>query len=163
MTYILPCDMYLERLELVGFKTFAQKTSLEFGTAPGKPHRITAVVGPNGSGKSNIADAVRWVLGEQSLKLLRGKQSQDVIFSGSDGRGRSGFSEVSITINNDDKKSKIDYAEIVISRRLYRDGESEYLLNGNNVRLGDIQMLLAEANFGQKSYGVIAQGMIDHA
>ncbi|MEI7741187.1 MAG: AAA family ATPase [bacterium] len=154
--------MHLESLELVGFKTFAQKTILNFDNGKGKPHHITAVVGPNGSGKSNIADSVRWVLGEQSLKLLRGKNSEDVIFSGSEGRGRSGFAEATITINNEDKRAKIDYAQIVISRRLYRDGDSEYLLNGNNVRLSDIQLLLAEANFGQRSYGVIAQGMIDH-
>lgn len=154
--------MHLKRIELVGFKTFAQKCALDFENRTGKAERITAVVGPNGSGKSNLADAVRWVLGEQSLKLLRGKESQDVIFSGSEGHARSGFAEVSITINNEERKTHVAYPEIVITRRLYRDGESEYLLNGNAVRLADIHLLLAEANFGQRSYGVIAQGMVDH-
>lgn len=153
--------MYLERVEMQGFKTFANKTGLEF-LAPKKDSKgITAIVGPNGSGKSNIADAIRWVLGEQSMKLIRGKKAQDVIFNGSDKRSRSGFAEVSLVLNNEDKSAKIDYDQIIITRRLYRDGESEYLVNKNKVRLADVLMLLAQANFGQRTYSVIGQGMID--
>lgn len=154
--------MHLTKLEIQGFKTFAKKTSLNF--LPPKPDRspITAVVGPNGSGKSNLADAIRWVLGEQSLKLLRGKQSQDVIFSGSEGKGRAGFAEVSLSLNNEDGAMPIEYSEVTITRRLFRDGSSEYLLNDSKVRLNDIQLLLAQANVGQRSYSVVGQGMIDH-
>jgi chromosome segregation protein len=154
--------MYLTKLELQGFKTFAKKTELSF-LAPKKDRKpITTVVGPNGSGKSNLADAIRWVLGEQSLKLLRGKKSEDIIFSGSEGRGRAGFAEISLTFNNEDGIMPIDYSQVVITRRLFRDGNSEYLLNDSKVRLNDIQLLLAQANVGQRSYSVIGQGMIDH-
>lgn len=149
-------------MELQGFKTFAQKTTLVFPGPKGGDHAVTVVVGPNGSGKSNIADAIRWCLGEQSMKLLRGKAAQDVIFSGADGRARSGFAEVSLTFDNADGSLKVSFAEVVVTRRLYRDGESEYLLNGQTVRLSDIQLLLAEAGVGQRSYSVIGQGMIDH-
>jgi chromosome segregation protein len=121
----------------------------------------TAIVGPNGSGKSNIADAVRWVLGEQSLKLLRGKKSEDVIFSGSEKRSRSGFAEVSLALNNEAGGNDIEYPEVVITRRIYRDGESEYLINKNKVKLQEVILLLARANFGQRTYSVIGQGMID--
>ncbi|MBI4599210.1 chromosome segregation protein SMC [Candidatus Uhrbacteria bacterium] len=155
--------MHLARLELHGFKTFAQKTGLVFpSTSANGGNAITCIVGPNGSGKSNVADAIRWALGEQSLKLLRGKQSQDVIFSGSAGRGRAGFAEVSLTFDNRERAMPIDFAEVVITRRLYRDGESAYLLNGTETRLSDIRLLLAEANVGQQSYSVIGQGMVDH-
>lgn len=154
--------MFLSKLEVQGFKTFAKKTSLSFLPPTGDRYPLTSIVGPNGSGKSNLADAIRWVLGEQSMKLLRGKKSEDVIFSGSEGRGRSGFSEVSITLNNEDKMMPIDYSEVTITRRLYRDGNSEYLLNEGAARLADIQLLLAQANVGQRSYSVIGQGMIDH-
>lgn len=154
-------SMYLQRIEMQGFKTFANRTVLEF-LAPKEGSRgITAIVGPNGSGKSNIADAVRWVLGEQSLKLLRGKKSEDVIFSGSEKRARSGFAEVSLTLNNEAGGNDIEYPEIVITRRLYRDGESEYLVNKNKVKLHEVLLLLARANFGQRTYSVIGQGMID--
>jgi len=154
--------MFLTKIEIQGFKTFAQKTTLTFLPPQADRYPITAVVGPNGSGKSNFSDAIRWVLGEQSLKLLRGKQSQDVIFSGSEGRGRSGFAEVSLTLNNEDKAMPIDFTEVTITRRLYRDGESEYLLNGATARLADIHLLIAQANIGQRSYAVVGQGMIDH-
>ena len=147
--------MYLEKLEIQGFKSFALPTTLTF--KPG----ITAIVGPNGSGKSNIADAARWVLGEQSMKTLRGKKAEDVIFSGSDSKARLGMAEVSLYLNNEDRQAPIDYTELMITRRLYRDGESEYLLNKNRVRLQDVQLLLAKANFGQRSYSIIGQGMID--
>ncbi|MBI4257229.1 hypothetical protein HY626_04200, partial [Candidatus Uhrbacteria bacterium] len=111
---------------------------------------------------SNLADAIRWVLGEQSLKLLRGKESQDVIFSGSEGKGRAGFAQVSLNLNNQDGSMPIDYSHVTITRRLFRDGTSEYLLNESPVRLSDIQLLLAQANVGQRSYSVVGQGMIDH-
>lgn len=161
--------MYLQRVELQGFKSFAQKTVFEF-LAPKKNSRgVTAIVGPNGSGKSNLADGLRWVLGEQSMKLLRGKKSEDVIFAGSDKKARLGFAEVALTLVNENARSPrpgeelewLDLPEIVITRRLYRDGEGEYLINGAKARLSDIQLLLAKAHFGQKTYTVIGQGMID--
>lgn len=170
--------MYLQRIELQGFKSFAQKVVLEFPT-PGQGCKIspnlsarsnqlprglcgiTAVVGPNGSGKSNIVDAVRWVLGEQSLKLLRGKKSTDIIFSGSAKKSQLSMAEASIYLNNEDRSAPIDYLEIVITRRLYRDGTSEYWLNKNQVRLFDVIILLAKANFGQNTYSIIGQGMVD--
>ncbi|MBF8280907.1 MAG: smc, chromosome segregation ATPase, chromosome segregation protein [Candidatus Magasanikbacteria bacterium] len=170
-------SMYLQRLEAQGFKSFANRTVLEFRPPKNGKRGVTGVVGPNGSGKSNIADAIRWVLGEQSLKLLRGKKSEDVIFSGSDRKSRLGFAEVSLVLNNEnggrerrikeieekgEELTPLEFSEIVITRRLYRDGESEYLINGHNVRLTDIQLLLARARFGQKTYAVIGQGMIDH-
>jgi len=173
--------MYLEKLEIQGFKSFANKNKLIFsGLIGGEKRGLTAVVGPNGSGKSNVADSIRWALGEQSLKTLRGKKSEDVIFSGSDQRHQLGMAEVSLFLNNAEaakrpgqapevieKESDFDQIilhcqEIVITRRLYRSGESEYLLNGNRVRLADIQMLLAKANFGQKTYSVIGQGMVEN-
>ncbi len=154
--------MYLRRIEIQGFKTFAKKTAVDFPQNSGKKHVLAVIVGPNGSGKSNIADAIRWCLGEQSMKYLRGKKTEDIIFSGSDGRGRSGFAEVTLTFDNHDKALAVDYTEVNVTRRLYRDGESEYLLNGTSVRLQDIQLLLAEAGIGQRTYTVVAQGMIDH-
>jgi chromosome segregation protein len=153
--------MYLQRLEIHGFKSFAQKTVMDFLTPVAGKKGITAVVGPNGSGKSNVADAIRWVLGEQSIKSLRGKKSEDVIFAGSDKRARLGMAEVSITLNNEDKEADIEFSEVTVTRRLYRDGESEYLINGHIARLQDIALLLARARFSQKNYLVIGQGMID--
>ena len=174
--------MYLEKLEIQGFKSFATKNSLLFpGMISAERRGITSIVGPNGSGKSNVADAVRWVLGEQSLKTLRGKKSEDVIFSGSDQKNKLGMAEVSLILNNEDKRfleeavvengeeevrdekgrSFLEYSQITITRRLFRSGESEYLINGHRVRLADIQMLLAKANFGQRTYSVIGQGMVE--
>jgi chromosome segregation protein len=147
----------LKRLEIQGFKTFATRTLLEFD------HGITAIVGPNGSGKSNIADAVRWVLGEQSLRALRSRKSEDVIFAGSKRRPPVGMAEVHLTLDNHDGLLPLDFAEVTITRRLYRSGESEYLLNRSRVRLRDIQDLLARADIGQNSHTVIGQGMVDHA
>ncbi len=121
--------MYLEKLDIQGFKSFALKTTLEFGKG------ITAIVGPNGSGKSNIADAVRWVLGEQSLKTIRGKRSEDVIFAGSDKKTKLGVAEASLYLNNEDRSAPIDFSELVITRRVYRDGTGEYLVNKRPVRL----------------------------
>lgn len=154
--------MFLEKLEIQGFKSFAQKNLLVFpGMLNGGRRGLTAIVGPNGSGKSNIADAVRWVLGEQSMKALRGKKSEDVIFSGSARLGRLGMAEVSLFLNNEDRKAPIDYSEVVLTRRLYRDGASEYLINNSRVRLSDVQIMLAKASFGQKTYSVIGQGMVE--
>lgn len=147
--------MYLQKIQLQGFKSFVKKTTLEFASG------ITAIVGPNGSGKTNIVEAIRWVLGEQSIKLLRGKRSEDIIFAGSDKKAQLGFAEVNLYLNNEDRKAPIDYQEIVITRRLYRDGESEYLINKSRVRLQDILLLLAKAHFGQRSYSIIGQGMTD--
>src|SRR3954466_3904802 len=124
--------MYLKRLELQGFKSFAHKTVLDF--EPG----MTGVVGPNGSGKSNVADALRWVMGEQSLKLLRGKKSEDVIFAGSDKKSKQSMAEVALTFDNKDRKIPLEYSEVVIARRLYRNGESEYLINNQRARLLDV-------------------------
>ena len=155
--------MYLEKIEIQGFKSFAQKTILEFP----RPNQVTndygiaCVVGPNGSGKSNVVDSIRWVLGEQSLKNLRGKKSEDVIFSGSETKTRLGMAYVALYINNEDGRMPVDYKEVVISRKLYRNGDSEYSINKSKVRLQDIILLLARANFGQKSYSIVSQGSID--
>ncbi|MFZ1753647.1 MAG: AAA family ATPase, partial [Caldilineaceae bacterium] len=145
----------IKRIVIQGFKTFARKT--EFVFDPG----VTAVVGPNGSGKSNVADAVRWCLGEQSFGLLRSKKTADVIFAGSDKRARMGMAQVSLTLDNSDNELAIDFAEVEISRRAYRDGENEYILNGQQVRLMDITQLLAPSGLGKRAYAVIGQGLID--
>lgn len=147
--------MYIKRLDIQGFKSFAHKNTLGFTKG------TTAIVGPNGSGKSNVADAIRWVLGETSLKILRGKRVQDVIFSGSSKKARLGLAEVSLYIDNEDGRIPVEYPEVVITRRVYQSGEGEYVLNKKKVRLADILLLLARANIGQKSYAVIGQGMID--
>lgn len=205
-----PIFMFLEKLEIHGFKSFADKNKLVFpGLLEDQRRGLTAIVGPNGSGKSNIADAVRWVLGEQSTKTLRGKKSEDVIFSGSDKKSKLGLAEVSLYLNNSDKsffqkkaaaapapepiaaeagseeaieeeggvpeesesdlkasenidRLFLECSEVVITRRLYRDGDSEYLINNSRVRLSDIQMFLARASFGQKTYSVIGQGMVEN-
>lgn len=148
--------MYLKRLEIHGFKSFAQKATLEFSQG------IIAVVGPNGSGKSNVADSLRWVLGEQSPKIIRGKKSEDVIFAGSDKKTRLGFAEVVATFDNRDHRIPVDSAEVSIGRRIDRSGESEYLLNGNRVRLLDIIDLVLRSNIGTSRYTVIGQGTIDN-
>lgn len=146
--------MYLDKLEIKGFKSFVKKTTFTFK----EPY--TAVVGPNGGGKTNVVDALRWVMGEQSMKLLRCKKAEDVIFAGSQKLTRLGLAQVDLYLKNEDKRLPIDYREVVISRRLHRKGESEYFINKNSVRLQDVIMLLAKANFGQKSYGIIGQGMV---
>ncbi len=146
--------MYLEKLVISGFKSFAEPTTFTFD-AP-----YVAIVGPNGSGKTNVSDAMRWVMGEQSLKLMRMKVHTDAIFAGSATRSRLGLAQVDLHINNKDHRLPIDYDEVVITRRLARDNETEYLINKQKARLQDILLLLAQANFGQKSYGVIGQGMI---
>jgi len=147
--------LYLKRLELQGFKSFAEKIRLDFNNG------ITAVVGPNGSGKSNIADAIRWVLGEQSIKTLRGSKMEDVIFAGTEHRKPLGFAEVTIVLDNSDSTLPIDYDEVAITRRVYRSGESEYLINKTNCRLKDITELLLDTGIGKDGYSVIGQGRID--
>jgi chromosome segregation protein len=153
--------MYLKRLEIQGFKSFANKTVLDFLPPQNGRFSITGVVGPNGSGKSNVVDALRWVMGEQSIKTLRGKKSEDIIFGGSEAKGALGACEVSMILDNSDNRVDIDLPEIVITRRIYRSGESEYLVNNNPVRLLDIHLLLAKAQFGQHSYSIVGQGTID--
>lgn len=149
--------MKLKRLELQGYKTFASRTVFEFDSG------ITAIVGPNGSGKSNIADAVRWVLGEQSYTTLRGKRTTDMIFAGSHDRPRAGMAQVILTLDNSDGWLPIDYSEVVIGRRAFRSGENEYLLNGQKVRLRDVQELLATSGLGERTYTIVGQGLIDQA
>jgi chromosome segregation protein len=149
--------MYFKRLELQGFKTFIARTEFVFDTG------ITAVVGPNGSGKSNIADAVRWVLGEQSTRALRIKRTEDVIFGGSAARTRLGMAEVSITFDNADHWLPLDFGEVTITRRAYRSGENEYFINKSKVRLRDVVDLLLSGNLGQNNYTVIGQGTVDAA
>jgi chromosome segregation protein len=147
--------MYLKRLELQGFKSFADKTTLEF--KPG----ITAVIGPNGSGKSNIADAIRWVLGEQSVKTLRGSKLEDVIFAGTQARKPVSFAEVTMTLDNSDNKLPIEYSEVTVTRRVYRSGESEFYINKNQCRLKDIVELFMDTGIGRDGYSIIGQGRID--
>jgi len=149
--------LYLKRLEMLGFKSFAVRTVLEFSTG------ITAVVGPNGAGKSNVADAVRWVLGEQSMRQLRGKKSEDIIFAGGHGKAALGMAEVSLTIDNSTGWVPSEYSEITVTRRSYRSGENEYLINKQKVRLKDVVLLLAQARIGHDSYTVVGQGLIDAA
>ena len=147
--------MYLKSIEIQGFKSFANKIVFEFHNG------ITGIVGPNGSGKSNVADAVRWVLGEQRVKQLRGASMQDVIFAGTEMRKPQGFAYVAITLDNSDHQLAIDYDEVTVSRRLYRSGESEYRINGSACRLKDINELFYDTGIGKEGYSIIGQGQID--
>jgi chromosome segregation protein len=142
---------------MVGFKSFANKTLLEF--SPG----VTAVIGPNGAGKSNVADSMRWVLGEQSMRQLRGKKSDDIIFVGANGKAALGMAEVSLTLDNSTGWVPSEYSEIMVTRRSFRSGENEYLINKQKVRLKDVLLLLAQARIGHDSYTVVGQGLIDAA
>jgi len=147
--------VYLKRLSVQGFKSFANRTNFDYGRG------ITAVVGPNGSGKSNVSDAIRWVLGEQSTKLLRAKKQEDVIFAGTKDRAAVGMAEVALTLDNEERWLPVDFAEVEIARRVYRNGDSEYLLNGSRVRLRDVVDLLMKGDVGQNSYSIMGQGLVD--
>lgn len=147
--------MYLKSIEVHGFKSFANKILFEFHNG------ITAIVGPNGSGKSNVADAVRWVLGEQSAKQLRGASMQDIIFAGTQTRKPLGYASVSITLDNSDHRLPVAYDEVTVTRRVYRSGESEYLINGTQVRLKDINEMFYDTGIGKEGYSIIGQGQID--
>lgn len=147
--------MYLKRLELKGFKSFPTKTDILFNEG------ITAIVGPNGSGKSNISDAVRWVLGEQSIKSLRGEKLEDVIFAGTDTKKAMNYCEVALTIDNSDNKLDLDFNEITIKRRAYRNGESSFFLNNKSCRLKDIKEILLDTGIGKDGYSIIEQGKVD--
>ncbi len=145
----------LKSLELHGYKTFAAKTDFEFAEG------ITAIVGPNGSGKSNIADSLRWVLGEQSYSLLRAKKTEDMIFAGSEQRPRAGMASAGVTFDNTDGWLPVDFSEVALSRRSYRDGRNEYLLNNQHVRLKDINELLAQSGLSERTYTILGQGLVD--
>lgn len=147
--------MYLKRLELKGFKSFPNKTDIIFKEG------VTAIVGPNGSGKSNVSDAVRWVLGEQSIKSLRGEKLEDVIFAGADKQKPMNFCEVALTIDNSDNKLNVDYSEVTIKRRAYRNGESQFYLNNKSCRLKDIKEILLDTGIGKDGYSIIEQGKVD--
>ncbi|MBU2010430.1 AAA family ATPase [Patescibacteria group bacterium] len=147
--------MRLKSLEIVGFKSFSKKTALEFGVA------ISAVVGPNGSGKSNIAEAVRFVLGEQSFKSMRGKRGEDFIFSGSQNTGRRNQAKITITFDNTDRAFNLDFDEVILSREVFRDSSNQYCINNSQVRLKDIIELLSSVHIGASSHHIISQGEAD--
>ncbi|MDA1217014.1 MAG: AAA family ATPase, partial [Chloroflexi bacterium] len=146
----------LLRLELQGYKTFAGRTEFEFGN-------ITCIIGPNGSGKSNIADSLRWVLGEQSFSLLRGRKTEDMIFSGSALRPRSSMASANVIFDNADQWLPIEFSEVSLQRRAYRDGQNEYILNSHKTRLRDITELLGKVGLAQRTYTVVGQGLVDTA
>ena len=148
-------QLFLKRLDVVGFKSFAERIMVDF--VPG----VTAVVGPNGSGKSNITDAIRWVLGEQSAKSLRGAKMEDIIFSGSDSRKPLNFAEVTLTLDNEDHRLPIDYSEVSVTRRVYRSGESEFLINKQSCRLKDIVDLFMDSGLGREAFSIISQGRVE--
>ena len=147
--------MLLKRLEVNGFKSFAKSAALEF------PTRITAIVGPNGSGKSNVADAIRWVLGEQSIKSLRGKKGEDLIFGGTPQVAKMGKASVSLVFDNRKKIFPLEFDEVIISRKIYRDGVNDYILNDSQVRLKDVIELLSKVGLGASQHHIIAQGDAD--
>ncbi len=147
--------MFLKRLEVIGFKSFAERIGIDF--VPG----VTAVVGPNGSGKSNVTDAIRWVLGEQSAKSLRGSKMEDVIFAGSDSRKPLNFAEVTLVLDNSDEQLAFSYTEVSVTRRVYRSGDSEYLLNNQQCRLKDITDLFMDSGLGKEAFSIISQGRVD--
>ena len=147
--------MYLKSITLKGFKSFASATQLNLERG------ITCVVGPNGSGKSNVVDALSWVMGEQGAKSLRGGKMEDVIFAGTSGRAPLGRAEVSVTIDNTDNSLPIDYTEVTITRILFRNGQSEYQINGQTSRLLDIQELLSDSGIGREMHVIVGQGQLD--
>ncbi|MBQ3405089.1 MAG: AAA family ATPase, partial [Oscillospiraceae bacterium] len=146
--------MYLKALELQGFKSFPKKTRLAFDKS------ITAIVGPNGSGKSNISDAISWVMGEQSAKTLRSGKMEDVIFGGTEKRSQVGFAEVSLVLDNSGGELGLEESEVIVTRRYYRSGESEYMINRKSVRLRDINELFMDTGMGRDGYSIIGQGRI---
>ena len=146
--------MNFKKLEMHGFKSFAEPVTIEFDQG------ITGIVGPNGSGKSNISDAIRWVLGEQSPKMLRGGKMEEVIFAGTSSRKSRGMAEVTLVIGNEDGSLPIDYQEVAITRRMFRSGESEYHINGNQCRLKDVRDLIMDTGIGVDGYSLIGQGKI---
>ena len=147
--------MYLSRVEMTGFKSFADKTVIEFDQG------LTAVVGPNGSGKSNLSEAIRWVLGEQSAKSLRGSKMEDVIFNGTSHRKPVNLAKVTIVLNNEDRYLDLDFSEIAISRSYHRNGESNYTINNEPCRLKDIVDLLLDSGLGKNSFSIISQGQVE--
>ncbi len=147
--------LYLKKVEIQGFKSFADKTIIEF------KNEVTAIVGPNGSGKSNISDAIRWVLGEQSVKNLRGSKMEDIIFAGTDSRRALGYAEVTITFNNESGMIPVDYTEVAVTRRMFRSGESEFYINKNSCRLKDVRELFMDSGIGKDGYSIIGQGKIE--
>lgn len=154
--------MFLKRLEITGFKSFANKTTLDFSFPQDEQKKVlTAVVGPNGSGKSNIADAIRWAMGEHSMKSLRGKKAEDIIFAGSGKKARLGSAQVTLFFDNSSKRIPLDFEEVTVTRKIFRSGESEYLINNSAVRLQDVVDILAKAGIGKEGYAVINQGMSD--
>jgi len=154
--------MFLKKLEISGFKSFANKTTLDFSTSSSIDVRgITAIVGPNGSGKSNVADSIRWIMGEQSMKNLRGKKAEDIIFAGSGKKAKLGSAQATLFFDNTDKAIPLEFDEVAITRRIFRSGETEYSVNGSRVRLQDVVDILAKAGIGRESYSIINQGMAD--
>src|SRR5690606_20795537 len=147
--------MFLKRLDIVGFKSFAERIAVDF--VPG----VTAVVGPNGSGKSNITDAVRWVLGEQSAKSLRGAKMEDIIFAGSDSRKALNFAEVTLILDNEDQFLPVDFQEVSVTRRVFRSGESEFFINKHACRLRDIVDLFMDSGLGREAFSIISQGRVE--
>ena len=147
--------MRLKNIEMQGFKSFADKIYLDFNSG------ITAIVGPNGSGKSNISDAIRWVMGEQSIKSLRGSRMEDVIFAGTEQRKALGFAEVTLTLDNTDGYFPLEFSEITVTRRVYRSGDGEYYINKTLCRLKDIHELFMDTGLGRDGYSIIGQGKID--
>lgn len=147
--------VYLKSIDAIGFKSFADHTNVQFDKG------VTAIVGPNGSGKSNITDAIKWVLGEQSAKSLRGAKMEDIIFSGAEHRKAQNFAEVKLKLYNHSQKLQIDSEELVVTRRLYRSGESEYYLNNDRARLKDIIDLFLDSGLGKEAFSIISQGRVD--
>jgi len=148
-------EMFLKRLDIIGFKSFAERIEVDF--VPG----VTAVVGPNGSGKSNITDAIRWVLGEQSAKSLRGSKMEDIIFAGSDSRKALNYAEVTLTLDNTDQGLGIDFNEVSVTRRVSRSGESEFYINKQPCRLKDIIDLFMDSGLGREAFSIISQGKVE--
>ena len=147
--------VYLKSIDAIGFKSFADHTNVQFDKG------VTAIVGPNGSGKSNITDAIKWVLGEQSAKSLRGSKMEDIIFSGAEHRKAQNYAEVKLKLDNHSKKLQIDSDELVVTRRLYRSGESEYYLNNDRARLKDIIEIFLDSGLGKEAFSIISQGRVD--